>query len=320
MRREFVDALVDLAARDERIVLLTGDLGFAALEPFMERFPDRFFNAGVAEQNMVGMATGLAEAGFTPYVYSISTFASMRPYEFIRNGPVLHSLPVRVIGIGEGVDYGHNGMTHYALEDLALMRAQPGLAVIAPADSSQVRTALQAVQALPGPAYIRLSKQSFTVPGLDGRFELGRAEQLSEGDDVVIVAAGGMAASAVSCRDLLAENRLSAGVVVVSCLSPPPIRDLSAALSGVPLALSVEAHYVNGGLGSLVAEVIAEQGLACRLIRAGVHAAPIGISGEREFMHRQLGLSPERLAATVIRACASSSIDHEGGFVPTRGT
>ena len=93
----------------------------------MERFPDRFFNAGVAEQNMVGMATGLAEAGFTPYVYSISTFASMRPYEFIRNGPVFHSLPVRVVGIGEGLDYGHNGMTHYALEDMALMRAQPGL-------------------------------------------------------------------------------------------------------------------------------------------------------------------------------------------------
>ncbi len=274
MRREFVEGLVELAARDKRIVLLTGDLGFAALEPFMERFPDRFFNAGVAEQNMVGMATGLAEAGFTPYVYSISTFASMRPYEFIRNGPVLHSLPVRVVGIGEGLDYGHNGMTHYALEDMALMRAQPGLAVIAPADSRQVRPALEVVQELPGPAYIRLSKQSFTVPGLDSRFEIGRAQQLSEGDHVLIVAVGGMAATAVACAELLAESLVSAGVVVVACLSPPPTHDLSAALSGAPLAVSLEAHYVNGGLGSLVAEVIAEQGLACRLLRAGVHARP----------------------------------------------
>src|SRR5450755_4764908 len=101
MRREFVESLVNIAERDERVVLLTGDLGFAALEPFAERYPDRFFNAGVAEQNMMGMATGLAEAGFTPYAYSIATFASMRGYEFIRNGPVLHGLPVRVVGIGE---------------------------------------------------------------------------------------------------------------------------------------------------------------------------------------------------------------------------
>src|SRR5581483_6137359 len=216
VRREFVEGLVELAAEDERIVLLTGDLGFAALEPFIERFPDRFFNAGVAEQNMVGMATGLAEAGFTPYVYSISTFASMRPYEFIRNGPVLHRLPVRIVGIGEGVDYGHNGVTHYALEDLALMRAQPGLAVITPADSRQIRPALHAVQELDGPAYIRLSKQSFAVPGLGDQFEIGRAHQLSEGDDAVVVAVGGMGTTAVDCAALLGESGISAGVVVVS--------------------------------------------------------------------------------------------------------
>lgn len=319
MRREFVEGLVELAAADERIVLLTGDLGFAALEPFIERFPDRFFNAGVAEQNMVGMATGLAEAGFTPFVYSISTFASMRPYEFIRNGPVLHRLPVRVVGIGEGVDYGHNGMTHYALEDIALMRAQPGLTLIAPADSAQLRPALRAVQDLPGPAYIRLSKQSFTVPGLGDAFELGRAQLIREGEDAVIVAMGGMAATAVSCADLLSENGVSAGVVAVACLSPAPVRDLVAALSGVPLALSLEAHYVTGGVGSLVAEVIAEHGLACRLIRAGVQSPLVGVSGTREYMHEQIGLSVERLAATVLRA-SESTVNGQKGFVPTRGS
>ena len=315
MRREFVQGLVDLAADDERIVLLTGDLGFAALEPFIERFPDRFFNAGVAEQNMMGVATGLAEAGFTPYAYSIATFASMRGYEFIRNGGVLHGLPVRVVGIGEGVDYGHNGMTHYALEDLALMRAQPGLAVIAPADSAQVVPALRAVQELPGPAYIRLSKQSFAVPGLGDQFELRRAHQLAEGDDVVVVAVGGMAATAVACADLLAASGLSVGVVAVSCVSPAPIEDLATALSAVPLALSVEAHYVTGGLGSLLAEVIAERGLACRLLRAGVEGTPVGMSGSREYMHEQLGLSPERLAARVMRALRSPASDRQGRFL-----
>src|SRR5262245_38555337 len=109
MRRAFVTTLTELAARDPRILLLTGDLGYLALEPFVERFPGRFFNVGVAEQNMIAVATGLAEAGFLPFVYSIAPFAALRPYEFIRNGPVLHQLPVRVVGVGAGFDYGHNG-------------------------------------------------------------------------------------------------------------------------------------------------------------------------------------------------------------------
>lgn len=304
MRRELVESLVELAKDDERIVLLTGDLGFAALEPFTERFPDRFFNAGVAEQNMVGVATGLAEAGFTPYVYSISTFASMRPYEFIRNGPVLHGLPVRVVGIGEGVDYGHNGMTHYALEDVALMRVQPGLTMVVPASSGQVDAVLRAVQPLPGPVYLRVSKQSVLVPALDGRFELGRVQALTDGEDVAIVALGSMSEQALAASKVLAQHDVSASVTVVASVSPPPVDDLIGLLAGVPVAISVEAHYVTGGLGSLLAEVIAEQGLGTRLLRAGVRGLPMGISGSRAYMQEQLGLTPEHLAATVLRARA----------------
>ena len=122
MRNAFLDALVSLAERDERVMLLTGDLGFSVLEPFAERFPDRFVNCGVAEQNMTGVATGLAEAGMVPFTYSIATFATLRPYEFIRNGAALHRLPVRVVGVGGGFDYGHNGITHFALEDYEVAR------------------------------------------------------------------------------------------------------------------------------------------------------------------------------------------------------
>jgi transketolase len=300
MRREFVESLVNIAERDERVVLLTGDLGFAALEPFSERFPDRFFNAGVAEQNMVGMATGLAEAGLTPYVYSISTFASMRAYEFIRNGPVLHGLPVRVVGIGEGTDYSHNGITHYALEDVALMRAQPALTLVNPASSGQVAPLMCAVQAVTGPVYIRLSKASYDVPGLPDAFELGRAHVIGCGDDVAIVALGAMAAHAVTCADLLAEHGVRASVIVVSSVNPAPVDDLVEALARTTLAISVEAHYVTGGVGSLAAEVIAENGLPCRLIRAGVTAAPVGMTGSLGYMHDRLGISPQRLADRVL--------------------
>jgi transketolase len=304
VRRELVESLVELAKHDERILLLTGDLGFAALEPFIECFPDRFFNAGVAEQNMVGVATGLAEAGFTPYVYSISTFASMRPYEFIRNGPVLHELPVRIVGIGEGVDYGHNGMTHYALEDVALMRVQPGLTMVVPGSSGQVDAVLRAVQPLPGPVYLRVSKQSVLVPALDGRFELGRVQALTDGEDVAIVALGSMSEQALAAAQLLAKHDVSASVTVVASVSPPPVDDLISLLASVPVAMSVEAHYITGGLGSLLAEVIAEQGLGTRLLRAGVRGLPTGISGSRAYMQEQLGLTPESLAARVLTARA----------------
>jgi len=307
MRRELVESLVRLAEEDERIVLMTGDLGFAALEPFAERFPTRFFNAGVAEQNMVGMATGLAEAGFTPYVYSISTFASMRAYEFIRNGPVLHGLPVRVVGIGEGVDYGHNGMTHYALEDVALMRAQPGLTLVVPGSSGQVDAVLHAVQPLPGPAYLRISKQSVLVSELDGRFELGRADQIATGEDVAIVALGSMSESALEASRLLSSEGVAASVTVVSSVTPPPINDLLEVLASVAVTVAVEAHYINGGLGSLLAEIVAEHGLGARLVRAGVRSLPSGISGGRAYMHEQLGLSPRQLAATVLEALLAVS-------------
>ena len=137
MRAAFVEALVEIAEGDERVVLMTGDLGFMALEPFSERYPRRFFNVGVAEQNMIGLATGLAESGFIPFVYSIATFASLRGYEFFRNGPIAHGLPVRLVGVGGGFDYGSAGTTHHGLEDVGVMRLQPGLRVVAPADSRQ---------------------------------------------------------------------------------------------------------------------------------------------------------------------------------------
>jgi transketolase len=302
MRSAFAQVLLDLAAEDERIVLLTGDLGFAVLEPFAERYPDRFWNAGVAEQNMVGLATGLAEAGYTPYVYSIATFASMRGYEFVRNGPILHELPVRVVGIGGGMDYGHNGVTHYALEDAGIMRVQPGISVIAPADPQQTRAALPALQQLRGPVYLRLGKESQPVPGLDGRFALGRAERIGEGGDALLVALGGMAATAVEAAELLAADGIEASVLVVSSLNPPPTADLAEALADVPLALSAEAHYVNGALGSLVAETIAEHGLGCRLVRAGLRATPIGATGSRPHLYDRHGLAPDQLAKRVLEA------------------
>src|SRR3990167_172599 len=143
MRAEFIHTLVELAQKDPRIVLLSGDLGYTVIEPFVERFPKRFFNIGVAEQNMMGIASGLAEQGFLPFAYSIVNFAALRPYEFIRNGPILHQLPVRIVGGGGGVEYGAVGIAQYGLEDVAVRRIQKGMRVVVPGDVSQVRSALK---------------------------------------------------------------------------------------------------------------------------------------------------------------------------------
>lgn len=302
MRATFVRTLVELAEEDERIVLLTGDLGFTVVEPFAERFPDRFFNVGVAEQNMVGVATGLAEAGYVPFAYSIATFATLRSYEFVRNGPVLHRLPVRIVGVGGGLEYGMNGLTHYALEDIAVMRAQPGMTVLAPADHEQARAALIASRDVPGPVYFRLGKnETQTVPGLHGRLRLGAVEQIGSGRDVAIVATGSIAHEAVAAVELLEARGWHARLVVAACVSPAPTDALAGALRGTRLAVTVEAHYLSGGLGSLVSEVVAGAGLGCRVVRCGVADLPETV-GSEAFMNDAHGLSATAIARTAIEA------------------
>ncbi len=302
MRGAFTKVLVELADRDPRILLLTGDLGYMALEPFSDRFPGRFFNVGVAEQNMVGLATGLAEAGFIPFVYSIVTFASLRAYEFIRNGPVLHRLPVRIVGVGGGFEYGHNGPTHYGLEDVGVMRIHPGITVIAPADHEQTRAAFMATWDLPGPVYYRLGKDDrTTVPGLRGRFELARVQVIHEGTDLLMVTMGSVASEVASAAVTLAAQGISCTVAVVACLNPAPVDDLDAILARFPLVLAVEAHYVVGGVGSLVSEVIAERGLGCRVVRCGVKTTPDGISGSQGYLYHTHRLSKNALVATALQ-------------------
>ena len=300
MRDAFVAALTELAERDERVVLLTGDLGFTVLEDFAARFPDRFYNVGVAEQNMLGLATGLAEDGFVPFAYSIATFASMRPYEFFRNGAILHDLPVRLVGIGGGLDYGHNGVTHHALEDVALMRAQPGLTVVVPADDQRTRQAVVRTASLGGPVYFRVGKSSGPACAVGGDFQLGSASSVGEGRDVALVALGGIADEAMRARALLEQQGLSVSVTVVESVSPPPVADLAAVLGRARMAITLEAHYVAGGLGSLVAEVIAEHGLGCRLVRHGVREVPRGLTGRLPYLYGQLGLSADKVVESAM--------------------
>lgn len=307
MRTAFIQTLTELAAADPRVILLTGDLGFMALEPFSDAFPDRFYNMGVAEQNMVGVATGLAEAGFLPFCYSIAPFAAYRPFEFIRNGPVQHGWPVRIVGVGAGFDYGSAGYSHHGLEDIAIMNALPGLGIVAPADPAQTVTALRATWDQPGPIYYRIGKDDrLVVTGLDGRFTAGGVELLSDGVDCLLIATGPVAVEAVRAAELLNEAGIHAGVAVMASIRPLDEAALAATLTTVPLVVTVEAHAVQGGIGSIVAGVIAERGAPCRLLRRGVSRPPDGVTGSTTWLYRRHGLDAVSLAAAVRQAIVIS--------------
>ena len=299
MRKAFIQSLIKLASTDERVVLLTGDLGYLVIEEFIERFPNRFLNVGVAEQNMVGIATGLAEAGFIPYVYSITPFAALRPFEFIRNGPVYHNLPVRIVGIGQGVEYGLNGLSHYALEDIGVLRTQPSLTIIVPADDAQTQNAIELTHNMPGPIYFRLSKDHTEIPELEGKFEIGQAQQIGSGADVLIISSGAITKDAVMTARILAEDGFSATILVISSISPAPEKNLIEVLSRFNYVFTLEAHYITGGIGSLIAEIVAENRLPIKLTRFGFNTILNNTVGSTASIHAAHDLSSEKVARRI---------------------
>jgi transketolase len=296
MRKAFIETIVDLARRDKRVLLLTGDLGFGVLETFANEFPDRFFNVGVAEQNMVGLATGLAREGHVPFVYSMGTFSALRPYEVIRNGPILHRLNVRIVGVGGGFDYGTAGSTHHSLEDLAVLRAQPGIRVFSPADSAQARAIINNTCFTDGPIYYRLSKDERPdIPELKGSFAADRVNVLEEGKDVCFVSTGRITEEVLAAARALREKNISAAVITVPCLNPAPADDLKKKLSSFSSVVAVETHFIQGGLGSLVAEVIADNKLGARLLRMGVRDSGRPEGGDAAYLNGLHDLSKDGL-------------------------
>jgi transketolase len=298
VRNAFIETLAEVAREDERVFLLTADLGWSVVDRFAREFPRRFLNVGVAEGNMAGIAAGLAQVGFHPFSYSIATFASMRGYEAMRNGALLHGLPVRLIGIGGGFAYGHAGPTHHALEDLSLGRAQPGLTVLAPADPAQTRSVVRALAERAGPAYLRIGKGGNPeVPGLGGRFHWDRPEVVQEGRDILFITCGTIAHEALAAAAILKESGISAAVAVLAHLGFAPSPALIALLRDFGSIVSVEEGYAAGGLGSLVAEAVAQHGRSPRLRICGVTAAPTsGVVGSERYLRARNGLDAPALA------------------------
>jgi transketolase len=300
MRTAFLQSLCELAASDPRVMLLTADLGWSVIEPFARLYPDRFLNVGVAEQNMLGIATGLALEGKIPFAYSIATFSSMRCYEQFRDGPILHNLPVRVVGIGGGFAYGHAGPTHHAIEDLSIARTQPGATVLAPADPAQTRSVILGTRHIPGAIYLRVDKGSYPdIPGLEGRFSLGTPEVVVVGRDILFLAVGSIAHEALKAAETLQKRGVNASVAVLAHLGFTAGEQLVALLRQYNTVHTVEEGSVVGGLGSLVAETVAHHGLRCRVHAHGVRTNFGHLTGSMDYLRSLHGIDSASLAAAI---------------------
>jgi transketolase len=259
MRSAFIRTLVELAEKDRRVNLVVGDLGFGVVEPFAEKFPNRFVNAGVAEQDMTGIAAGMALCGKVVFTYSIANFPTLRCFEQIRNDVCYHNADVKVVSVGGGLAYGALGVTHHATEDIAVMRALPSMTVVAPGDPLEAELATRALVAQPGPAYLRLGRSgepSVHSSGID--FQIGKSIQLTEGSDVTLIATGTMLYAAVQVAERLSHEGIHARVLSMHTIKPLDIEAVLAAASETEAIVTIEEHSVLGGLGSAVAEILAE--------------------------------------------------------------
>ena len=258
MRNAFIDELVRLAAEHPQVGLVVGDLGYSVVEPFADRFPDRFINAGVAEQNMTGLAAGMASEGYHVFTYSIANFPTMRCFEQVRNDVCYHGYPVRVVAVGGGLTYASQGYTHHGVEDIGVMRALPGMTVIAPGDPAEAAAATKALCSMPGPAYLRLGKAGEPkVHAGPIEFEIGRSIRLTEGGDATLVSTGGMLVHTMEAAERLRREGIACRVLSMHTVKPLDEAAILAALAETRLVVTVEEHNVGSGLGAAVAQVVA---------------------------------------------------------------
>jgi len=306
MRDHFIARLTDLAAADPRIVLITGDLGFGVLTEFAQRFPKQFINAGVAEQNMTGIATGMALEGRIVFTYSIANFVFMRCLEQIRNDAAYHDANVNVVSIGGGFSYGALGISHHATEDLSIMRCLPGLTVASPGDDWEASEATEAIANTPGTCYLRLDKSSAGHTQRPGEtFQLGQARVLREGHDLTLVGTGGILECVLAAAEELARQGIRCRVLSVHTIQPLDVESLSRAARETGGLITIEEHTVYGGLGGAVAEALLEHGTAPRVFqRMGLRGEFSSVVGSQQYLRQKYELDADAIVATALRTLA----------------
>jgi len=269
MRKTFINRLCELARQDDRICLIIGDLGFSVVEPFAKEFPGRFLNAGVAEQNMIGMATGWSlSENKVVFVYSIANFPTLRCLEQIRNDVCHHKANVKIISVGGGLTYGSAGFSHHAIEDLAIMRALPGMVVSAPADAYETDSVTRLAVETEGPFFIRIGKNNEpSVHNIKCSLRVGEPIIHRKEGDILLVSTGTLLNEVIEAAALLEEKKLKVAVVGIPFLKPLNEESLKKILLSKKAVVTLEEHAGFGGLGSVISEIIADNNLNIPLHR-----------------------------------------------------
>lgn len=298
MRGAFFKALLELAERDERVHLVVGDLGFGVIEEFARRFPNRFLNAGVAEQNMTGVAAGMALSGKIVFTYSIANFPILRCLEQVRNDVCYHNANVKIVAVGGGLAYGALGATHHATEDLAILRSLPRMVVVAPGDPMETEAATRGVAAHAGPCYLRLGRAGEAkVHRAPIDFVLGKAIEMREGRDATLISTGGMLGTAMQAAELLSEAGVQTRVLSMHTVRPLDTAAIQTAVGETGAIFTLEEHSVVGGLGGAVAEFLAENWDAPVIFkRFGLPSEFACFVGSQEYMRARHGLTGEAVA------------------------
>lgn len=301
MRTAFINTLTKLAKKNTDIFLLTGDLGYSVIEGFAKGFPRRFFNIGVAEANMAGIAAGLALSGKTVFMYSIVPFVTMRCFEQIRNDICIQNLKVRIIGAGGGLCYGSAGPTHYSIEDISIMRSLPNMAVICPGDPLEAELAIRSSENYPGPVYIRLGKSR--EPLVHSRvkgFKIGKGILVNKGRDVAIIATGNMLNTGLEVTRGLLRRKISACLISMHTVKPIDKEIIRSVALKTKAIFTIEEHSIIGGLGSAVSEVLAEESQKVYFKRIGLLDAYPKDIGSQDYLRSRLGLSAKDIEKTIL--------------------
>lgn len=308
MRTDFIESLCEAAEQNPRIWLLTGDLGYSVLESFAVRFPARFVNVGVAEQNLTLVAAGLALTGKIVFTYSIANFPVMRCLEQIRNNVCYHNLDVKIVAVGGGVAYGAAGYSHHAVEDLAVMRALPNMTVVAPGDSVEARLATKAVVDHGGPCYLRLGKtKEPIVHATEPKFLLGRALTLREGLDGTLISCGGILALALEVAESLIKYGTRLRLISMPTIQPMDCAAVLDAVRETGFVFTLEEHRGGGGLGSAIAEILADAGFSTRCKRFFLHDRILREVGSQSFLREAGGIGKQGLIAEIQRLLATQN-------------
>jgi transketolase len=302
MRKTCLNNVFALAKRDERVVFIGSDLGIGVLDDMCQEIPERFFMEGVAEQNVIGMAAGLAMEGFVPYVNTIATFLTRRCFEQVAVDLCLQNLSVRLIANGGGMVYAPLGPTHLAFEDIAIMTALPNMTVVAPTDADEMSRFMEKSLDWPGPIYIRLGKGGDPIVSKDSDgFEIGKAIVLREPGEIAIIACGVTVARALKAAEILADKGIECGVINMHTLKPLDHKMVLYAADHVRTLVTLEEHTLQGGLGSMVCSLLMDSGEGPhpKVIRMGIpDEFPAGY-GSQDTMMESFGLQPTQIAEKI---------------------